>query len=160
LITDAGTAEERAPYTGLETRALSEQTTERTTGDNAALIADLTDLLQLEFDALPAYSVAIAGLRRPDLRDKLASFRADHERHAHDLSAHIRRLGGVPLALPHLPTGLLKLGVQMAGLSGGDRAVLCVFRRKAAGDSDGTQPLNPAQASRRFRREPATPARG
>jgi hypothetical protein len=40
---------------------LSEQTTERTTGDNAALIADLTDLLQLEFDALPAYTVAIAG---------------------------------------------------------------------------------------------------
>ena len=106
---------------------MSERTTERTIGDNAALIADLTDLLQLEFDALPAYSVAIVGLRRPDLRDKLASFRADHERHAHDLSAHIRRLGGVPVALPHLPTGLLKLGVQMAGLPGGDRAVLLAF---------------------------------
>src|SRR5215210_6399719 len=127
VATDAGTAEERARYTGLETRALSEQTTERTTGDNAALIADLTDLLQLEFDALPAYSVAIVGLRRPDLRETLTSFRADHERHAHDLSAQIRRLGGIPLALPHLPTGLLKLGVQMAGLPGGDRTVLLAF---------------------------------
>jgi hypothetical protein len=97
----------------LETRALSERTTERSPGDNAALIADLTDLLQLEFDALPAYSVAIAGLHRPDLRETLKSFRADHERHAHDHSAHIRGLGGVPLSLPHLPTGLLKLGVQM-----------------------------------------------
>ena len=34
--------------------------------DAAALLADLTDLLQLEADALPAYAVAIAGLRRPD----------------------------------------------------------------------------------------------
>ena len=127
MITDAGTAEERARYTGLETRALSERTLERTIGDNAALIADLTDLLQLEFDALPAYTVAIAGLRPPDLRETLTSFRADHERHAHDLSAHIRRLDGVPLALPHLPTGLLKLAVQMAGLPGGDRAVLLAF---------------------------------
>lgn len=108
-------------------RTLSERTTEGPPGDNASLLADLTDLLQLEFDALPAYSVAIAGLRRPDLRDALEAFRTDHERHVHDLSAHIRRSGGIPLTLPHLPTGLLKLAVQMAGLPGGDRAVLLAF---------------------------------
>jgi rubrerythrin len=95
--------------------------------DDAALIADLTDLLQLEFDALPAYAVAIAGLRRPDFRQAMEAFREDHQRHAQDLSAEIRKLGAVPLALPHLPTGLLKLGVQMAGLPGGDRAVLLAF---------------------------------
>src|SRR5215210_4044275 len=100
---------------------------ESTPRDEAAIVADLIDLLQLEFDALPAYSVAIAGLRRPDLRGTLEAHRADHERHVSDLSAHIRRLGGVPLALPHLPTGLLKLGVQMAGLPGGDRTVLLAF---------------------------------
>ena len=106
---------------------MSERTAGSTPVDNAALLADLTDLLQLEFDALPAYSVAIAGLRRPDLRETLGAFRADHERHVRDLSAQIRRLGGVPLALPHVPTGFLKLGVQMAGLPGGDRAVLLAF---------------------------------
>ena len=106
---------------------MNELTTASTSGDSAALLADLTDLLQLEYDALPAYSVAIAGLRRPDLRDALEAYRADHERHVRDLSAQIRRLGGVPLALPHLPTGLLKLAVQMAGLPGGDRAVLLAF---------------------------------
>ncbi|GAA0573009.1 hypothetical protein GCM10009416_09600 [Craurococcus roseus] len=105
---------------------------ERTVGGdtpkhNAALLAGLTDLLQLESDALPAYSVAIAGLRRPDLRQAMEAFRADHERHVRDLSAQIRKHGGVPLTLPHLPTGLLKLGVQMAGLPGGDRAVLLAF---------------------------------
>jgi rubrerythrin len=94
---------------------------------NAALLADLTDLLQLEADALLAYTVAIAGLRRPDLRETLHAFRADHERHVRDLSAEIRGLGGFPLALPHLPTGFLKLGVQLAGLSGGDRTILLAF---------------------------------
>ena len=106
---------------------MSERTIESTPRDEAAIVADLIDLLQLEFDALPAYSVAIAGLRRPDLRGTLEAHRADHERHVSDLSAHIRRLGGVPLALPHLPTGLLKLGVQMAGLAGDDRAILLAF---------------------------------
>ena len=115
------------PDLDLEMRTLSERTTDTTPGDNAALLADLTDLLQLEYDALPAYSVAIAGLRRPDLRETLEAYRADHERHVQDLSAQIRRLGGVPLPLPHLPTGLLKLAVQMAGLPGGDRAVLLAF---------------------------------
>jgi len=67
--------------------------------DRAALLADLTDLLQLEFD----------------------------ERHARELTAAIRELGGIPLALPHLPTGLLKLGVQLAGVPGGDRTVLLAF---------------------------------
>lgn len=110
-----------------EMRTLSERTTESAPGDDAALLADLTDLLQLEFDALPAYSVAIAGLRRPDLRERLEAYRADHERHVHDLSAHIHRSGGVTLTLPHLPTGLFKLAVQMTGLSGGDRAVLLAF---------------------------------
>ena len=95
--------------------------------DTAALLVDLTDLLQLECDALPAYSVAIAGLRRPDLREALRAFRADHERHVRVLSAQISALGGIPLMLPHLPTGLLKLGVQLAGLPGGDRAVLLAF---------------------------------
>ena len=115
------------PETEPEMRTLSERTTDTTPGDNAALLADLTDLLQLEYDALPAYSVAIAGLRRPDLRSELETYRGDHERHVRDLSAQIRRLGGVPLALPHLPTGLLKLAVQMSGLAGGDRAVLLAF---------------------------------
>jgi hypothetical protein len=106
---------------------MTDHASENRRPDAAALQADLADLLQLECDALPAYSVALAGLRRPDLREALRAFRADHERHARELSTRIRALGGLPLALPHLPTGLLKLGVQMAGLPGGDRAILLAF---------------------------------
>lgn len=95
--------------------------------DPAALQAELTDLLQLEQDALPAYSIAIASLRDPVLRDDLRAHRADHERHVEALSALIRDRGGIPLLLPHLPTGFFKLAVQAAGAPGGDRAVLLAF---------------------------------
>lgn len=93
----------------------------------AGLQADLTDLLQLECDALASYTVAAAGLRRSDLREQLQAFRQDHERHVRDLTATIRDLGGIPLSVPHIPTGLLKLGVQLCGLPGGDRSILLAF---------------------------------
>ncbi|WP_207458144.1 ferritin-like domain-containing protein [Azospirillum sp. SYSU D00513] len=100
---------------------------DRNGGDTAALHAELTDLLQLEHDALPAYSVAISGLRTPEFREALTSFREDHERHVRELTALIRDLNGMPIAMPHLPTGLFKLAVQTAGLPGGERAVLLAF---------------------------------
>ena len=96
--------------------------------DEAALIATLNDLLQLEHDALPAYALALAGLRDGGLRDTLEAFRQDHRRHVGELTGLVRERGGLPLALPHLPTGLLKLAVQASGLPGGDRGVLLAFR--------------------------------
>jgi hypothetical protein len=106
---------------------MNEQTAKTIGCEAAVLLADLTDLLQLEFDALASYAVALAGLRRPDLRATLEAFRRDHEQHVQSLSAQIQALGGIPLSLPHIPTGLLKLGVQTVGLLGGDRAVLLGF---------------------------------
>jgi rubrerythrin len=106
---------------------MSELTTAEAQRDLPAMQADLVDLLQLEFDALPVYALAIARLRRPEFRETLRLFRTDHERHVQDLSAEIRRLGGIPLPIPHLPTGLLKLGVQLAGLGGDDRTILLAF---------------------------------
>lgn len=95
--------------------------------DLPSLQADLADLLQLENDTLPMYSVAISALRDPALKESLRAYREDHERHARNLRDLIRELGGVPPMLPHLPTGLLKLGVQVAGLPGGDRTILMSF---------------------------------
>ncbi len=113
--------------------------------DDSKLIAVLNDLLQLEHDALPNYALAIAALRDPSDRAAMAAFRDDHRRHVDELEGLIRDRGGLPLHLPHLPTGLFKLGVQLAGLGGGDRAVLLAFRanewqsqakyRRRAGDA-------------------------
>jgi hypothetical protein len=106
---------------------MAEATTDAGQVDTAALQADLVDLLQLELDALPMYALAISALRDRELRVQLQAFQGDHERHARDLSALIREMGGMPPMLPHWPTGLLKLGVQVAGLTGGDRTVLLSF---------------------------------
>jgi hypothetical protein len=70
---------------------MSELTTAEAQRDLPAMQADLVDLLQLEFDALPVYALAIARLRRPEFRETLRLFRTDHERHVQDLSAEIRR---------------------------------------------------------------------
>jgi hypothetical protein len=97
--------------------------------DEAAILARLQDLLQLEHDALPAYALAIMALRDPRRKDDLRGWRADHERHVQELGDLIRRRGGLPLPIPHVPTGLFKLGVQALGAAGaGDRAVLIAFK--------------------------------
>lgn len=106
---------------------VTDQGVHRGLPDAAALHAELTDLLQLEHDALPAYAIAIAALRDPAGKEALRAFRADHERHVEDLSALIRARNGIPLRLPHLPTGMFKLAVQTAGIPGGDRSVLLAF---------------------------------
>jgi hypothetical protein len=107
----------------------------------AALIGELNDLLQLDYDATGAYTLAISALRDRNLRNTLIGFRQDHERHIVELAGLIRARGGLPVRMPHFPTGIFKLLVQAAGstggmlgsfgalggLAGGDRAVLLAF---------------------------------
>ena len=85
----------------------------------AALIGELNDLLQLDHDAVGAYTLAISALRDRNLRNTLIGFRQDHERHIADLVDLIRARGGLPVRMPHFPTGLFKLLVQAAGSAGG-----------------------------------------
>jgi bacterioferritin (cytochrome b1) len=102
--------------------------TQTTTTGSAALLAELNDLLQLDHDAVNAYSIAIKSLDNESWRESLVRYRGDHERHIQDLTAHIRSLGGVPIELPHIPTGVFKSAVQAAGAAGGDRAILLAFK--------------------------------
>ena len=101
----------------------------------AALVAELNDLLQLDYDAVGAYTLAISALRDRNLRNTLIGFRQDHERHIAELVELIRARDGVPVRMPHFPTGIFKLLVQAAGsaggmvggFAGGDRIVLLAF---------------------------------
>lgn len=94
----------------------------------AALLARLNDLLQLEYDALASYRLAIAMLRAPEHVAPMKDFLADHERHVSDLADMLHHHGSLALRLPHMPTGVFKLAVQATGILGDDRAVLLAFR--------------------------------
>lgn len=92
------------------------------------LVAELNDLLQLDYDAVQAYRLAISLLSNPEYKSQLRDFRADHERHIDELSRLIANHGGVPVEMPHLPTGVFKLAVQAAGRAGGDKGLLLAFK--------------------------------
>jgi rubrerythrin len=111
----------------------------------AELIAELNDLLALDHDAVQAYSLAIGAISNAEYRDTLAGFRGDHQRHVEQLTQLIQTQGGVPVQLPHLPTGAFKLAVQALGTLGDDRAVLLTFK------------ANEAQVRDKYRRRAARP---
>jgi len=101
---------------------------EQISESDAALAAELNDLLRLDHDAVQGYTLAIKLLENPEYRRQLEVFRADHERHIDELSQLVRSRDATPLELPHLPSGAFKLAVQAVGLAGGDRAVLLAFK--------------------------------
>lgn len=94
----------------------------------APLIAELNDLLQLDHDAVQAYTLAINALESPVFRRTLEEYRGEHERHIIELTRLIQGSGGTPIEAPHIPSGAFKLAVQAAGTLGGDRAVLLAFK--------------------------------
>jgi hypothetical protein len=101
---------------------------EQTTRTDADLIAELNDLLQLDHDAVQAYTLAIDNLEDEGLRQTLRGFRGDHERHIEELTWLIRNHGGMPMELAHIPTGFFKLAVQKAGTLGGDKGILLAYK--------------------------------
>jgi rubrerythrin len=101
---------------------------EQMSRSDAALVAELNDLLMLDHDAVQGYTLAIRLLENPAYKAQLQLFRVDHERHIDELSQLIVSRDGAPLDLPHLPSGAFKLAVQAIGAAGGDRAVLLAFK--------------------------------
>lgn len=93
----------------------------------AALVAELNDLLQLDYDAVAAYTLALNALEDPGYMDAVRAFKADHERHIEILTELVRRYNGIPMPMPHL-SGAFKLAVQGIGALGGDAAVITAFK--------------------------------
>jgi uncharacterized protein (TIGR02284 family) len=64
--------------------------------DTRTLVAELNNLIQMDYDAIRGYDQATRSIRSARVQEKLELFRTDHERHVTDLSAAVTRLGGVP----------------------------------------------------------------
>ena len=67
-----------------------------TVGIETDLVSLLTDLVQLDFDAVDAYQAAIDRLDNAQWRATLASFKEDHLRHTSELGEALRSMGHIP----------------------------------------------------------------
>jgi rubrerythrin len=94
----------------------------------ADIVAELNDLLQLDHDAIDAYSLAIAELQDAAHRETLLAFRADHERHVVALTQLVREHEGTPIQVGHASSSVFKMTVQQAGALGGTRGILMAFK--------------------------------
>jgi hypothetical protein len=93
----------------------------------ALLVGELNDLLQLDYDAVAAYTLALKELDAPAYQDAVRRFKSDHERHIDELTDLVRQYGGVPLPMPHL-SGVFKLAVQGSVAVANDAAVITAFK--------------------------------
>lgn len=60
------------------------------------VIDKLTDLMQLDIDAVEAYDQALKNIKSADIHAQISQFRADHVQHIEALSALIKQYGGIP----------------------------------------------------------------
>lgn len=93
----------------------------------AMLVGELNDLLQLDYDAVAAYTLALKELDDPAHQETVRRFKADHERHIEELTGLVRKYGGVPMPMPHL-SGVFKAAVQGALAAASDAKVVTAFR--------------------------------
>jgi rubrerythrin len=119
---------EVAPTSFLNRSLKEESVTQPTMTESTALVAELNDLLQLDHDAVHAYTIAIDSLSNDGWKRSLVQYRGDHQRHITELTSHIRSLGGAPVEMPHVPSGVFKSALQAAGAAGGDKAILLAFK--------------------------------
>lgn len=92
------------------------------------LTTTLNDLLQLDVDAISAYSLVIRQLESRVRKEAVRRYQSDHRRHVRELKRVIQAHGGQAIAASHMPTGPFKLAMQAMGSAGGDRAVLLAFK--------------------------------
>jgi len=90
------------------------------------VVEKLNSLIKLDVDAVHAYDQAIEACEILTIKDTLTEFRNDHERHIHDLSQQVTRLGGTPEVRRDLK-GFVIEGFT-ALMSQGDRSALMAMR--------------------------------
>jgi rubrerythrin len=96
-------------------------------GTESTLPSLVENLLLLEHDAIAAYEQTIQRLENPSYKQKIAEFRADHDRHVQELTQLATAVGAKPYregdAKQMLTTGKVALASIM-----GDSAILTAMR--------------------------------
>jgi len=88
-----------------------------------SIIKKLSDVVELDYDAIAAYDAAIERLEDSGLKAKLQELKKDHERHVREFSEVIRSEGGTPPDSGDAKKLLTKGQVVIADIAG-DKAIL------------------------------------
>ena len=96
-------------------------------GTQAELSDFLKSLLELEYDAIAAYTKAIERLDELSFKLKFEQFRSDHERHTRTIADCLLRLGADPPERADVKV-ILTQGKVVIGKLAGDRGILMAMR--------------------------------
>jgi len=91
--------------------------------DPSQMIEKLNELIALDHDAVGAYEAAIDRIDVESIRAQLRQFQDDHRRHIYDLSAQVKRLGGVPRERPDAKGFILKGFTAITSMMGTEAAL-------------------------------------
>ncbi len=95
-----------------------------TVGTDSDLGSLIQNFIILEHDAIAAYTATIERLEDPGHKARVTEFRADHERHLGELKAMAAKHGAEVPTEGDMKEILTTGKVKLAGLMGGDPAVL------------------------------------
>lgn len=96
--------------------------------DRLIIIDLLNDLIQLDVDAVEAYSHAIKHVEYHDIRKRLLDFQDDHQNHIRDLTAMVQALDGKPVKpSPDLKGYLIEGFTLLRSLTGTKGALEAMF---------------------------------
>lgn len=98
-----------------------------TATDSKEFISELSDLIEVDYDAIAAYQAAIERLDSAAYKKKLTEFLGDHKRHVVELGKAMRKEGGTPPTEGDAMKILTKGKVVLAGLVN-DKAILKAMR--------------------------------
>lgn len=110
-------------------------------GLQANFVAALKDLLELDYDAIEAYEVAINRLENQEYKSKLTEFKKDHERHVSELTALLKKHNEDAPTGPSGKQWLTKGKVILADLAG-DNAILVAMRSNEIDTNTAYERLN------------------
>jgi rubrerythrin len=96
-------------------------------GNESSLSGLVENLLLLEHDAIAAYEQTLASLERADFKQKVASFKADHDRHVQELTRLAELIGATAHREGDMKQMLTTGKVKLASLMG-DRTILSAMR--------------------------------
>ena len=93
-------------------------------GYQTSFIEAIKELIELDYDAVEAYEAAINRLEHSDYKNKLKTFKEDHQRHIQELSEFLARCGEEAPEASDNTKGLLAQGKVVLSSILGDSNIL------------------------------------